>query len=292
MNYTILDFETATRKRASACSIGIIRIVDGRLDSSYSRLIKPSCFPDFDIMNMMIHGIRPKDVESEPEFDVIWNEIKHLIQGQVLVAHNAAFDISVLNRTLQLYNIEIPEFKYLCTYRLSKSIFQNLPSYSLDYLADYFGIKFKHHDALEDCKATRYLLDKLIAKIDEETLRHSIKESHLFGKRVRSQRLVYDIKPEEGFIDESHMFFKKEIIFTGTLVSMPRKSAQQLVVNIGGIIGKTLNMRTSFLIVGQQDFKIFGADGRSAKQKKAEQLSLVGHKIEILSEQEFINLFE
>jgi DNA polymerase-3 subunit epsilon len=46
--------------------------------------------------------------------------------------------------------------------------------------------------------------------------------------------------------------------------------------------------QTNFLVVGQQDFRIVDEDGLSGKQKKALQLLKKGQKIEIISEQDFI----
>ena len=291
-NYTIIDFETAGRKRATACSLGMVRIEGNKIVSKFHRLLKPECFPNFDPMNVMIHGITPSDVENEPEFIDLWLEIKPWLEDQIVVAHNTSFDISVLLRTLDLYQIEIPKFNYLCSYRLAKSSLPNLPYYSLDYLANHFGINFRHHDALEDCIATSEILKLLMDEIDENILESNIKESVIFGKKISSAKRVSDIVAEEGLIDENSPFFGKEVIFTGALTSMARLDAQQMVANIGGIVGKSLNSRTAFLVIGQQDFKVVGESGRSGKQKKAEELSKKGQIIEILSEQEFLNYFD
>ena len=46
---------------------------------------------------------------------------------------------------------------------------------------------------------------------------------------------------------------------------------------------------TDVLVVGQQDYRVVGADGISSKQKKALKFLEKGQDIEILSETEFIN---
>ncbi len=51
----------------------------------------------------------------------------------------------------------------------------------------------------------------------------------------------------------------------------------------------SVTKKTDILVVGQQDYRIVGADGMSSKQKKALTLLEKGHDIEILSETEFIN---
>ena len=76
----------------------------------------------FNSFNISIHGIKPSDVADKPEFDVLWNEIKPLIENKFLIAHNAGFDFSVLRKTLEAYNLPFPELEYSCSYIFSKKV--------------------------------------------------------------------------------------------------------------------------------------------------------------------------
>ena len=109
MNFIAIDFETANEKRNSPCSIGIVVVKNGEVTERIHHLIKPKEMR-FMPINIGIHGIRPKMVENELEFDKIWEKIKHYFDNNLIIAHNAAFDISVLRNTLALYNIEAPNF--------------------------------------------------------------------------------------------------------------------------------------------------------------------------------------
>ena len=113
MNFTVIDFETANSKRASACALGIVKVVDGKIAEQNAWLVRPDDMK-FNGMNIAIHGIRPEDVENEPEFDALYHKIfKEYLEGQLVVAHNASFDMSVLRKSLDLYNIEYPEFDFI-----------------------------------------------------------------------------------------------------------------------------------------------------------------------------------
>ena len=79
-------------------------------------------------------------------------------------------------------------------------------------------------------------------------------------------------------------------VFTGTLEKMSRKDAMQLVVDFGGSVGDNVTKKTNYLILGNNDFCQSIKDGKSNKQKKAEDLILKGHDIEILSENVFYDL--
>ncbi|WP_333616056.1 BRCT domain-containing protein [Bacteroides pyogenes] len=84
-------------------------------------------------------------------------------------------------------------------------------------------------------------------------------------------------------------FYKKNVAFTGKLSSMVRAEAQQIIADIGGINQDGINKNTNFLIVGQQDYRIVGEDGMSAKQEKAIKLISKGQDLEILSEDDFLH---
>jgi len=70
---------------------------------------------------------------------------------------------------------------------------------------------------------------------------------------------------------------------------MVRAEAQQIIADIGGINQDGINKNTNFLIVGQQDYRIVGEDGMSAKQEKAIKLISKGQDLEILSEDDFLH---
>ena len=114
---------------------------------------------DFNWRNIQIHGIRPEDVMDAPTFDELYKkELKQLLNGELIVAHNASFDISVLRHMLDYYQIDYPTFDYLCTVKISQKTWRHLSSHRLNLVSDYLGFDFKHHNALEDCLACSNLL--------------------------------------------------------------------------------------------------------------------------------------
>ena len=158
MNFTVIDFEIANSKRASACSIGVVKVVNGVCVLEKEWLIKPPTM-DFNWRNIQIHGIRPEDVMDAPTFDELYQkELKQYLEGELIVAHNASFDISVLRHMLDYYQIDYPTFDYLCTVKISQKTWRHLSSHRLNLVSDYLGFNFKHHNALEDCLACSNLL--------------------------------------------------------------------------------------------------------------------------------------
>lgn len=158
MNFTVIDFETANSKRASACALGIVKVVDGKIVEQESWLIRPDDMK-FDGMNIGIHGIYPEDVINEPEFDRLYETIfADKLKDQLVIAHNASFDMSVLRKSLDLYGLDYPHFDYMCTVKVAQKTWLDLPNYKLDTLSNFLNFKFKHHDALDDCLACANVL--------------------------------------------------------------------------------------------------------------------------------------
>ncbi|UQZ35385.1 DNA polymerase III subunit epsilon [Paenibacillus sp. PK3_47] len=162
MNFTAIDFETANSSRSSACSLGLVQIRDGVITAEHVWLIDPR--QRFDGMNIAIHGITPSMVQGQPTFGELWPTLVPLLQDEIVVAHNAAFDMSVLRYCLDASGNSYPAFQYMCSYLLSKKILQDLPSHKLNVVSQHFGITLKHHDALDDARASAGILLKLMEK--------------------------------------------------------------------------------------------------------------------------------
>ncbi|WP_405108520.1 TerD family protein [Paenibacillus sp. FSL K6-1217] len=165
MDYTAIDFETANSSRTSACALGLVQVRAGVITAEYDWLIDPR--QRFDGMNIAIHGITPSMVRGKPTFAELWPTLKPLLQGEIVIAHNAAFDMSVLRYCLDDSSLGYPDFQYLCTYLLGKKMLQELPSHKLNIISQHFGIRLKHHDALDDARAAALILLKLMEQWQE-----------------------------------------------------------------------------------------------------------------------------
>lgn len=300
MDFITIDFETATSQRHSPCEIGLTFVKENQIIETKSWLIRP-INNEYDGFNIYIHGITPKETENKPEFDVIWNEIKPLIENQFLIAHNAGFDISVLRKTLELYQLSFPTLDYSCSYIFSKKVWEGLPAYDLKTLCKINNIELKHHRAGNDSKATAELAIKAfetagVNSIDDfpEKLKTTIGRLYNGGYKPSETKRTYKSKDLSKIVgdpakhNEESIFYGRTVVFTGTLSSMVRTEAQQKIADIGGINGKSVTKETDFLVVGQQDYRVVGDDGMSKKQEKAMKLIETGSTLEVISEDDFL----
>ena len=155
-SFAAIDFETATNERNSACAVGVVVFEQGLPTDTRQLLIRPPD-NDYDPLNTMIHGIGPSDTRRSPEFPEVWERVAKMIDGRLVVAHNTAFDLSVLRISAEHHGYEPDPFPFACTYRIARSAMPDATSWSLDVLANEFGIPLSHHDPLSDAHAAGLL---------------------------------------------------------------------------------------------------------------------------------------
>ncbi|MDL4842271.1 3'-5' exonuclease [Aquibacillus rhizosphaerae] len=172
MTLVSIDFETANRYRFSPCAIGIVTANEqGVVDEFYS-LINP--LTDFESHNIFVHGITERDVVDAPTFEELWPTIEPYLKNNIIIAHNASFDMSVLRASLDRFELTYPELEYLCSVQISKQAWPGLPNYKLNSLADFIGFQFEHHHALEDSRVVVHLLLKAMRDHNVSDLRELI----------------------------------------------------------------------------------------------------------------------
>jgi DNA polymerase-3 subunit epsilon len=186
MNFVAIDFETANERRYSACEIGISVVRDSQLVENKAFLIKP---PDlrFNSFNTYLHGIAAHHVESEPAFDELWSLLLPYLDGQLVMAHNASFDLSVLRSLLDYYALPYPELSYSCSLMMARKVWQGLPSYRLNSLSEWLDIPLDHHRALSDAIACSHLTLKAFRRQGVESMldmekKIAIKTGRLFQR--------------------------------------------------------------------------------------------------------------
>ncbi len=155
-NYVSVDIENPNSRNNSICAIGIIIVENGQVVERKYSLINPE--DRFDSQTISINGIEPNMVVGKPTFKEYWDEIKDLLIQNTIVGHNIQYDLSVISKCLQRYDIDVPTFNYYCTLKLSKKYFDS-DSYKLDVLASKLGISFNHHNALEDAETAMQIFE-------------------------------------------------------------------------------------------------------------------------------------
>lgn len=303
MDFVAIDFETANSRRGSACAIGAVRVVDGRIEDSFYSLCQPA--PEhnfFEPMNIAIHGITPQMASSAPTFDQVFTQFESFRNGLPFVAHNASFDMSVLRNTLNGFGLLAPKADYACTLVLARKAL-TLISYSLPYVAEELSVSLEHHhDALADAKACaeiavsladRYKVSTLDAMLAALNIQMGLIDGNSWqATSARRHHVATSWKDIDLEIptDPENYLFGKAVAFTGTLPSdLSRPLAQAYVNAIGGTPQSGVNKKTDILVIGDLDLSTLkpGAE-KSSKWVRAEELLAQGQNIEVMTGQELL----
>lgn len=283
-DYVVLDLETTGfYPWSDIIEIALVKVKDNQIAYTVESLIKP---PD-EIPEIItkLTGITNESVIDAPSIQEIIPNILSELSGEIIVAHNANFDINFLYDVIFQYDGTEFNNNFVDTLRLSRKIFQKFPKHSLKYLAENIPLTNKNgHRALTDCLATFDLFNIIKTKIITEgiTLKSASKRK-LFKPT--------DIKPfDDSLFDTDSPFFGEECVFTGTLESMVRREAMEHVISIGGCVKETVTKKTKFLIMGLQDYSRFTDGIESSKTIKAKKYASEGQNIHTISEEDFLKI--
>lgn len=155
--FVAIDFETAQKRRASPIQVGVVRVIDGVIGTPFVRPVMPPAeYRWFDPELTPIHGLSPEYIQGAEEWPAILDRIQRFIIGpdgqpMTLVAHNASFERSVIQKTSEATGVHDPRFSYICTVKLGRAVDQHSPNHKLNTLAARYGIEqLNHHDAGDD----------------------------------------------------------------------------------------------------------------------------------------------
>lgn len=280
----------------------------GRLSDSFYTLLNPHCA--FSPQCVRIHGIREEDVADAPTFPEIWDGMLRRIGSLPLVAHNASFDMAVLEKLISIWRVDPAPLKYTCTVRLSRALCPDAPSHRLPAVCSYLRLpRFDHHNAADDARACARIClalarlagaDSMDELLDAAGVRwkaipaHSLPEKGP-GRRPSARPRKAALSPGglgEDWQAESPpacepMFEGLCFAFTGELNAMHRSAAEGAVQARAGTVLGGVSRKLNVLVVGDQQ-SAFVRGPYSTKHRKALELREKGCPIEIIDEAAFL----
>lgn len=158
----IFDFETTglNSSRDQIIEIGGLLTENGQVVDEFSSLINPGQKLDENIVK--ITGITDAMLADQPRIEDVLPGFFKFIEGSVLVAHNAEFDMAFLKIAAERLGFQL-DWPCFCTLKLARQLLPDLESKNLDTLAKHFGLSFEaRHRSIGDCKVTSAVLQSMI----------------------------------------------------------------------------------------------------------------------------------
>jgi DNA polymerase III subunit epsilon len=129
--------------------VGAVLVGGGELHETFDSLVSTERPLSRGIQRFT--GITQGMVDAAPPADEVLPELAELLEGRVLVAHNARFDRGVLEQAFERVGLSWPEPPVLCTVQLARRFAPLARRRTLAPLADSLGIEVREvHRALPD----------------------------------------------------------------------------------------------------------------------------------------------
>lgn len=163
--FTVFDTETTGLDLAAGDEIiqlGAVRVLGGRVlaDECFDQLVKPR--RRIGAGSIAIHGITPDRVADQPPIEQVLPAFHAFAVDTVLVAHNAAFDMRLLQLQQPATGLRFDQ-PVLDTLLLSAAVHPNQASHRLEAIAERLGVPVSsRHSALGDARTTAAILVRLI----------------------------------------------------------------------------------------------------------------------------------
>lgn len=163
LTWAVVDVETTggPPPHHRITEIAAVIVKNGEIQEVFETLVNPErSIPPF---VSRLTNITWQMVRDAPKFRAIVPDLLEKLEGNVFVAHNAQYDWSFLSHEIQRASGARISGNQLCTVRLARRLLPHLPSRSLDYVANYFGIEISgRHRAAGDAIATARCLVRLL----------------------------------------------------------------------------------------------------------------------------------
>ncbi|WP_308388775.1 exonuclease domain-containing protein [Acidithiobacillus sp. AMEEHan] len=156
-----LDLETTGGRpqQDRILEIGMVTLTPGQEPQQWAQLLNPGC-PVSPYITQLT-GIHPNMLRDMPRFEEIAASLALRLEGHIVVAHNARFDLAFLRQSFQ--RVEIPfQAKAICSVKLSRRLFPQETRHGLDAIIDRLEIPCRNrHRALDDARVVAEFLRRL-----------------------------------------------------------------------------------------------------------------------------------
>ncbi len=156
--WAVVDLETTglNSRDDRIVEIAVVHLdADYRETGAWTTLVDPGRHPG----RADIHGITPADVRGAPRFSDVVDDLLCELSGQILVAHNASFDVNFMREEVKRCSYKWDPGNYVCTKEMAALAGARN---SLEDACEDLGIEIHdHHHALADARTAAALLARL-----------------------------------------------------------------------------------------------------------------------------------
>jgi DNA polymerase III epsilon subunit family exonuclease len=158
----VFDLETTglDHEADRIIEIGAHKLVGGKLVDQFEALVRTDV--ERTEQNIQLTGITSEMLADQPAIEEVLPRFLDFIEGGILVAHNAEFDIGMIRAAASRLGIDI-EWPCFCTLKMAQKLLPDLERRNLDTLAERYGLTFEaRHRAIGDIKVLTGVLSAML----------------------------------------------------------------------------------------------------------------------------------
>ena len=162
------DIETTGLKvtREAITEIGAVVLKNGKITETFQTFVNPERRLTPEIIGLT--GITDAMLADAPSLKEALTAFLQFVNGRVLAAHNAEFDISFIRAGCRKVGLEF-EPTYIDSLILAQNLLPELHKYKLDIVAEHLDLPaFNHHRASDDAGMVGYMLVPFFEKMRRE----------------------------------------------------------------------------------------------------------------------------
>lgn len=167
--YVVFDVETTGLSAVynTIIELAAVKIHNGEIIDRFESFANPHHRLSATTINLT--GITDDLVQSAPEIDIVLRKFKEWAGDDILVAHNASFDVGFINVGYQKAGMPKADNPVIDTLELGRFLYPEMKNHRLNTLAKKFDIELtQHHRAIYDAEATGYLALKMLKDAQEK----------------------------------------------------------------------------------------------------------------------------
>jgi len=188
--YCVLDLETTgfSPVTEKIIEVGIMKFKDGKVIDQFSCFVNPE--KPIPARVVEVTNITDHMVQDAETIEKVFPKIMEFIEGSVLVAHNADFDVGFLKHNAKVLGYDF-DFTYVDTLTLAQELFPDYKTYKLGKIAKNLGIKVEvAHRALDDVETTVKVFKIMLDMLKERGVK-TLEDIDVFGIDEESKKQEY-----------------------------------------------------------------------------------------------------
>ncbi|MGE0910056.1 PolC-type DNA polymerase III [Bacillus atrophaeus] len=188
--YIVFDVETTGLSAVydTIIELAAVKIRGGEIIDKFERFANPQ--HPLSATTIELTGITDDMVRDAPDVIDVVRDFREWIDDDILVAHNASFDMGFLNVAYKrLLKVEKAQNPVIDTLELGRFLYPEFKNHRLNTLCKKFDIELtQHHRAIYDAEATGYLLLKMLKDAAEKDIQYHDQLNENMGQSNAYQR--------------------------------------------------------------------------------------------------------